>query len=166
MKYKRIILTFALIVGVAAISNPVAAGPFDGGPRMGPGPSFCGPGGLGMLHQVTRLANRLDLTDEQMQQIEDILDASKPEMERLTALLQEGRDAFHEAQQPPEFDEASARAFADAQAVIHTDLMVLGMKTRASIFSLLTPEQLNELKAMYEERGYRSERAGRRGKRR
>jgi Spy/CpxP family protein refolding chaperone len=102
-------------------------------------------GGFGALRGMMRLFRELDLTESQMDQIDAIFEAAKPEMQTLRQQLAENRQAWHESSSPTEFDEAAAREFATGQAALHAEIMVLGMKTRAQVFGVLTPEQLETL---------------------
>ena len=160
MKLTRFTLSLTLIIGTLALAGVVFAGPGGGGPE-----GFDRGGDLGMLHRITRMANRIDLSDEQVAQIESILEAAKPEAESLRTQLREGMETFRESHEPGQFDEASARAFAEAHAAIRVDLMVHEMKTRASVMAMLTPEQIEELQTLREERGEKAGRRGRGGRR-
>jgi Spy/CpxP family protein refolding chaperone len=106
---------------------------------------------------MLRNANDLDVTDEQIDQIESILENARPRFEALGEQLRTQRDAWQESNDPAVFDEAATRQFAENQAALHANLMVHQMQTRAAVLSVLTPEQRETLQQI------RSEMQGRRG---
>ncbi len=116
-----------------------------GGPPAGP---MGGGGNFQRLLHMLRMANDLDVTDEQISRIESILENARPQFEALGEQLHTQREAWLEANDPAVFDEVAARQFVEAQSALHTDLMLLRMQTRAEVLSILTPEQREALKAM------------------
>jgi len=153
MKNRRYILSIILLSTLAMVPTLVQAqpGPGGGGPH--------GMGNLGMLHHFLRMSDALELTDAQIDQIQTILDAAQPEIEGLADLMRQGRETWMAGHEPTDFDEAEAKAFAEEQSSLHAELMVLGMKTRAQVMSVLTSEQLEKLDEL------RAEHGGKRGKR-
>ena len=125
-----------------------------GGPMAGP---MGGGGDFQRLLHMLRNANDLDVTDEQISQIESILENARPLFEALGEQLHTQRDAWRESNDPAIFDEAASRQFAAGQSALHADLMVHQMQTRAEVLSVLTPEQREALEEI------RGERQGRRG---
>lgn len=119
-------------------------GPHGGGFGGGPG------GGLGLFeHMLPRLADSLELTDEQLTEIETILDEAHPRIEDLAEQLRAGREAFREANpDPATFDEGAFRTHAAEQSRIQIELMVLTRGARARAFAVLTPEQIEQLEEM------------------
>lgn len=105
-------------------------------------------------------ADDLNVTDEQIAQIEAILDTARPQMEALREQLQTQREAWQETNDPAVFDEVTSREFIEAQSALHNDLMILGMRTRAEALSVLTTEQQEALKDMKNcsRRGFRGKR--------
>ena len=179
MTARHLVLTIAaaaLILAPATIWAQNGPGPGDGsgpvgawGPGPGPhggGPGWFGPhdGGhqLGFLeHMLPRLADELGLSDEQLAQIQTIVDAARPEIERLGGLLEENREAYRSANSDPTvFDEDAFRAHAAEQHQLQTDLMVVIGKTKAEALKVLTPEQLAQLEEMRGEFGKRAFRRG------
>ena len=142
---------------------PGSPGTCDGmgphGPRGPHGPGLAPGLGMGML----RGAHRLGLTETQLDQIDAVFESSRPEMEALRDELRTSREAWIESHDPAQFDAEAARVYADQQAALHADLMVLHMQTRAQVLSILTEEQRAEMGSMREER---QERGLRRGQRR
>lgn len=110
-----------------------------------------GPDDVGMLMHLLHLSDTLGLTDQQKTDIKAVMDAAQPEFQVLQEKLETARDQWRENSDPANFDEDAARAFAQSQAALHADLMVLSMKTRAEVLSKLTPEQQEQLRQLREE---------------
>lgn len=155
MKLRSTILSIAAAAVIAAPTVLAAQGPAGGGPGFGPGrhsghlggPDGDGPGFL--EHLLPRLAERLELSDEQTAAIEAILEESRPEIEGYAAELRAGRDAYREVHSDPTvFDESSFRAHAAEQSRVQTELMVAAQRTKARVLAQLSPEQLAELGEM------------------
>lgn len=154
MKVKRwlVPLTLAVIlVGVTgwlgaqdAPAGPTHRAGLRGGHHGGPG-EF---GDIGRLLNMLQNANDLDVTDEQIAQIEAVIENARPQLETLREQLQTQRETWQEANDPAIFDETASREFIEAQSTLHADLMLLGMQTRAEALSVLTPEQQDALKDM------------------
>jgi Spy/CpxP family protein refolding chaperone len=155
MKLRSTILSIAIAAAIAAPAVLAAQGPACGGAGFGhghhggqvAGPDGDGPGFL--EHMLPRLAERLELSDEQVAAIEAILADSQPEIEGYAAELRAGREAYREAHpDPTAFDESSFRAHAAEQARVQTELMVAAQRTKARVLAQLSPEQLTELGEM------------------
>lgn len=116
---------------------------------MGSGPGDHGRHGdpHRLLHILQNVSD-LGVTEEQLEQIETVFETAQPQIEALTEQMRTEREAWHEACDPAVFDEGAARQFANAQAAVHADLMILRMQTRAEALSYLTPEQLDSLKEL------------------
>ena len=118
--------------GVMGVPPP---GPRGGGPGRG----FGGPGGIGpMLFQ-------LDLTAAQLEQVKALMqaerEASAPHHETLQGINEQMRKAVESG----EFDEAAVRALASKEAAVTVELRVIGARTQAAIYKLLTDEQKKTL---------------------
>lgn len=155
MKAIRTIVPLALIAAVVAVPAVAFDGFGPGGHHRGHG----GPGGPGLMigERLLHMGCEIGLTDDQRASIEAILEATRPEAEAILEAMQEAREAWRESHDPTVFDEAAARAFADAQAGYHADLMVLGMDTAAQVLAVLTAEQIEQLEEI---RDTRRERRG------
>jgi Spy/CpxP family protein refolding chaperone len=170
MKARHIISTIAALAILAAPTAVLAqGGPKDGPGPHGPGPGgfFGGPGGdhLGFFERgLPRMAEDLGLSDEQLEKIEGIVDATRPKVEDYAEQLRESRESFRaENSDLTKFDEPAFRAHALQQYQIQTELMVVVGKAKAEIFSILTPEQREQLEEM---RGAFGQKSFRRGGRR
>lgn len=118
--------------------------------------------GFGGGRFLRRLARVLDLTDEQKDQIQAILEEAQVENEPLREQMQANREAIREATQGGAFfeNEAQVIALAEAQGALHAQMIVSHQRVKATIFQILTPEQqekLENLEGMFE--------GGRRGRR-
>ena len=82
---------------------------------------------------LPRVADELGLTDEQLEEIQAILDAARPEIEDAREQLHALRETRRENHDPAVFNEGEVRAFAADLAEVQADLMVLGERTRAAI---------------------------------
>lgn len=164
MRARHIILTIAatiLLAAPTAVLAQMGPGPGDGsgpgggwgdghGPHGGGHGFFGGDAGGSQLRflerMLPRMAEELGLSDEQVEDIQAIADAARPQIEKYAEQLRAGRDAFREANSDPTvFDEGAFRAHAEAQHKIQTDLMVIVGKTKAEVFKILTPEQREQL---------------------
>ena len=155
------LVLFTALIGFAGVAG-AQAGPPGHHPGHGgwDGPHAGDLGGPGEFHRLLRMlkmADDLGVTDEQIEQIEEILDTARPQFEALGEQLRTQGEAWREANDPAEFDEAAARQFADSQAALRADMMVQHMQTRAGVLSILTPEQREALEQI------KSDRHGRRG---
>jgi Spy/CpxP family protein refolding chaperone len=172
MKTRNIILTILAAVLIAVPGSAVAQsgpgyGPGGGsyGPHGGHHGGFTGGDGGGVLrffeHALPRLTERLELSDEQVAQIQAILDEAHPGIERYVGLLQERREAYRAANDDPTvFDEVTFRLHAADQHANQVELMVVAGTAKADIFQVLTPEQREQLEEMRGDFGKRSPRRG------
>jgi len=160
MKARNTILTITAITLIAAAGVVFAQqGPGDcdgdgphgphgtmGGPG-GPGDNG-GPGGHGFLRMLPRLAEKLDLTQEQQDQIRAIVDAGKPEMEALREQAQTEREAFTDSHEMGDFNEATFRTHFESQAQLHVEMKLIGADMMSQAWNVLTPEQQEELEEL------------------
>jgi protein CpxP len=130
-------LVAALVLGVAVFAQH--AGPHGpGGPMHGPhGPG--GPEGHGDM--LGHFAHELSLTDAQQAQVRTLLDAFHDKMKAAheQAAKAEGDGPFEGLSD--NFDEANARAAAQARATTRVELEVAHAKLMSQIYALLTAEQ-------------------------
>jgi Spy/CpxP family protein refolding chaperone len=169
MKTKSLIIT-ALAVAVLATPGFSVAQNGPGGPGGGQGGfgggghgGFGGHGGLnvGMLERMMpRLVEYLDLSQDQQDQIQAILDEELPAITDLRDQLRAAREEFMETNEPGEFDESALRAFLEQQSPIRIDLEVAAARTLSRFFNVLTPEQREQLEKLRDLRGPRGPRRG------
>jgi Spy/CpxP family protein refolding chaperone len=100
------------------------------------------------------LAEELELSDEQLTQIEAIVDAARPTIDEYLEQLQSARDAYRAANTDPTvFDEGAFRSHAAEHQALQLELMVLVQKTKANVLQVLTSEQLERYESMRQESG-------------
>lgn len=136
-----------------------------GGPGPGPGGPF-GPLGLPRM-----LAEQLDVTDAQREQIRGIVSQHETEARQLGDRLGKALQAQHNAVNGETFDEGAIRAAASEVATAQAELAVLHGRVHADVLQVLTPEQhakLRELRtemdARQQERAKRMEERRRNGR--
>lgn len=95
---------------------------------------------------VRRMEHRLNLSDDQRQQIKTILRTEKPIIQSLAERVHSERGQL-EAQP---YDEAAVRAFAQQHESTMEDLLVEREKVRSEIQAVLTPEQRKQAATMRE----------------
>ena len=157
MKARTILITTVAVL-LLAPTVLVAQG-FPGG-HGGQGPGGFGDDGLRFFERMLpRMAEHLGLTDEQQEEIGSILDTALPEIRGYIEDLAVAREAYHQENDPENFDETVFRAFAESQVPTQIELKVAIAKTHAAIYLVLTPEQREQLGEMKDRLHHR---AGRR----
>jgi len=152
MKARTLILTIATAALIAAPGAVIAQHGPGGGPH-GDGGMFGGPGGHGgpgLLRMFNRLADKLELTDDQQGQIESIIDAHRDATQSLRDQAADAREGFRENHGPGDFDEVEYRAFFESQAQIQVELHLNGAGAGAEAWNILTPDQQEELLELLE----------------
>ena len=150
MRIRNIIITSLTALALSA-TGPLLAQGGPGGGFGGPGGGFGGHGafaggGLDRLeHMLPRLADYLDLTDDQLSQIRAILDAELPAIHVLRDQIRDARELYMEGRDPGQFDEAQVRAFAESQASLHVEMAVASARTMSRVYNVLTPSQQDKL---------------------
>lgn len=162
MKARNIILTItsvALIAAAGVVFAQQSPGECDGsGPRgphgsmggPGGGGAFGGQGGHGFLRMLPRLADKLDLTQGQQDQIQAIIDAGKPELDVLREQAQTARDEFRELYPMGNFNETAFRSHFESQAQLHVEMQLIGADMMSQAWAVLTTEQQEELQELME----------------
>lgn len=90
---------------------------------------------------LARLADKLDLTDEQQEKVATILSAERENVAPLLEKKRASRDQIRTAVHSGNGDEAALRALAAQEAAIEADLLVARAQDWQQINALLTPEQ-------------------------
>ncbi len=156
MKPRNLVLGSVLAVSTLALltTGIVNAGPYGDcdAPfgarhatleRRGPPPG-------GPTHHLLK---RLNLTDEQRDQIFEIHHAQQPAVREKMEALRKGREALRNAAMAENYDSKAVHALADRQAETKAELMVMRNATFNRIYALLTPEQREQIEQMMEKRG-------------
>ncbi len=142
------VVLMAAVVGLAVVAasgtttvqqagQGEPSGPPQGGPPPGPGEG--GPGG------IERMASQLNLTSTQREQVKALMasqhDAGAAYQDQLKQIGDEMRSLI----EGDTFDEDAARALAAKEAAAMTKLRVIGARTEAAIYQLLTADQKKTL---------------------
>jgi Spy/CpxP family protein refolding chaperone len=89
----------------------------------------------------------LTLSDEQQDQIFDLLHAQAPQVHRLARTLHKSRAQLRELGLSEQYDEAAARGLIDAASRAEGELALLRTRTDQEVLGLLTPEQRTRARA-------------------
>jgi Spy/CpxP family protein refolding chaperone len=135
----RIALT-ALVVGFALL--PALA-------QRGPGGGF---EGRGPEARLERLAERLELTDEQQEQLRQAFTAHRESLAPLREQKREAGAALRDAIRAESFDEDAVREAATNVAEIDVELAVARAAHRQQLRGFLSAEQLEQLDRLHERR--------------
>lgn len=148
-----------LIAGSLAFALPAAAQAHQRGAggampmhEMRGGHGGFQPGGMHFLR-------RLDLTEEQRDQVFKIFHDQAPAMRERMKAARTAQQELRTAMAAPSFDGARVRQLADALGKAHADAAYARAETMSRVVALLTPEQrtrLEELRARGPRRGHRS----------
>ncbi len=152
------VLLLLLVTGLASLAA-AQPGAFRGDvpPPGRPGPGFgpCGSFGPGQGAGQAFLLDRLDLSDEQRQQIDTLREKGRREALALRKQLLRLRNELHGEmlQDTPDADKVTrlARKIGD----VKTQLRVHRLEQRLAVRKLLTPEQRDELLLMLARHGRR-----------
>ncbi|MEZ4598584.1 MAG: Spy/CpxP family protein refolding chaperone [Syntrophotaleaceae bacterium] len=141
---KKGILTLGLIFVMVLTSAFTAMASRDGGRGRGDHQQrgkgrLCAMKGPG--HSLARLLGQLDLTPEQEQQADRLIQANREKVQALRDQMTAVRSKLNQAMNPKTFDEKAVRQAAAEKARIQTEMMVNRAKTHQQIYALLTPEQ-------------------------
>ena len=107
------------------------------------------PGGHGGKQQrYERMADRLDMSDQQRQQLKQIHRQARPQMLDMKDAMQDNREALRKLDpKSPQFDTQVAE-LAKQQGELVTQKIIQRQQLRASVFAILTPEQREVAKQM------------------
>jgi Spy/CpxP family protein refolding chaperone len=107
---------------------------------------------------LKHMAKQLNLTEAQQTQIKGIMADEKTKTKPMMQQLRQNQQAEY-ANVNGSFDENQARAFANKQAQLMTDLIVEKERMRSQVYAVLTPEQRQKaLQLMQERQQHRQER--------
>ena len=130
------------VLSMAAYSTTAEAhraGPpgfFGGGPEG----AFLGPGPM-----IEHMADHLDLDDTQRVQVENIVEAAKPEFEALREQLRANREALASLDASDSAYSAQLNDVAVSNGQLATEGTLLFTRVRSEIRAVLTAEQLDKL---------------------
>ena len=102
----------------------------------------------GKHQRFERMADKLDLNDEQRQQCKQIHRQARPQMLELKDAMQDNREALHKLNpESPQFAKQVAE-LARQQGELVTQKIIQHSQVQASLFAILTPEQREMAKNM------------------
>jgi Spy/CpxP family protein refolding chaperone len=157
MKARTVLLT---LTAAALISAPAAmaqtgpgdcdgTGPHGSGIMGGPG-GHGGHGGHGFLRMLPRVADKIGLSDEQLDRIQTIVETYRPTLEALHEDAVAEREAFRDTYGFGSYDETVFRDHFDSQADLHVEMKLIGARMTSEVWSILTSEQQEELLELIE----------------
>lgn len=129
----RLVVAAALFTGQAAMSPAAAAGGFPSSEKM-----------------VTRMTRKLDLSDAQAQQVQQILDQHQAQMTAQFQALKNARQALRQATLANPVNEGAIRSAAQALAQAEGDAALLRAQVHAQILPLLNADQLQKFATLGE----------------
>jgi protein CpxP len=156
---RRFRSTIALTAGAALLAaglGTAALAQDQGGRRGGRG---FGPGGQG--RGGFPLA-QLDLTDAQRQQVRDVMQRHREDMDAVGKRLGEAHRAQRAAVETVPVNEALIRSTSQALATAQTDMALLQARIHTDMWGLLTPDQQAKAKELKAQRDARAKERGQR----
>ncbi|MGI9203635.1 MAG: Spy/CpxP family protein refolding chaperone [Woeseiaceae bacterium] len=116
-------------------------------------------GSMNAERMIRGMARRLDLDETQVEQMTNIVESAKPEMELLRESSRENRQAMRELDvNDPDYG-AQLQNLAAAKGTLESSSVELRGRIRAEIHAILTPEQqqqLSEIGSGERARGHRN----------
>lgn len=139
----RVLTIVLLAVFSMAAFSTTAQAHRGGGPGGFPG----GPGGLfpGPELMIEHMADHLDLDDTQREQVQNIVEAARPEFEALREQARANREALESLQQDDAAYSTELNDIAVSNGQIATEGTLLFTRVRSEIHSVLTEEQRAKL---------------------
>lgn len=101
---------------------------------------------------LPRMFERLDLSQQQREQIKQIVDESKQAQQEKRKALWENRKALRNQAMADSYDAQRVQELADQQAKLSAALTVMRTETFYRVYSVLTPDQKKKLAEIQEQR--------------
>ena len=98
--------------------------------------------------RLNRMTKKLDLSDEQRQQVKAIFDASQAERQALHENMQQNRETLRNLMASDNPVEADIRAIAETQGQLKADMIMMKTQTKLAIHAVLTDEQKAKMQSM------------------
>lgn len=102
---------------------------------------------------MQKMAERLELSEQQTEQVRAVMNEVHPRMQAAHANLRQSRAALQELSTAAAFDATAIRAAADAHGAALADMMVLRAEMRHRIGQELTEEQRARMEEMHGKHG-------------
>ena len=106
----------------------------------------------GPIGRIKHALHKLDLSDEQRDQVYVVIDEARPKFRDLMKDMRDQRKSFHELAMADDIDNRKIETAANAQSELMKRMMLEGAQVRADIFKVLTPEQREQVKKQMEKR--------------
>jgi protein CpxP len=155
MQKRTLFVSSALAAGLLAAATAGAMGARGHGSyehgfgSPGPHPAVFGAPGMHGGPHLHGLTRKLNLSEEQRDQIFKLMHAQRPAVREKMKELRKGREELYQATIAKDYDAGRVRELADAQARVIADLIVMRTETFNKVYALLTPgqqEKARELK--------------------
>ena len=144
-KPMRLLLIATVVTG--AVAAGLAYAMPGGGERCHRDDNGMGHGGMGAETRIDRMADALDLSQKQRDQVRGIVDKSRPSMRELRDRMHDNRKQLRALMQQDKAPEGEIRRLADIQGKAIADMIVLRAQMRTEIRSVLTPEQREKIQS-------------------
>ena len=106
----------------------------------------------GPLAEVKRLMKKLDLSDDQREEVRTIIQNAKPEFKENMMAMRDNQHQLHSQIKTDHFDQADVEATANAQAELTKEIVILSAQVHSDIFQILTPEQRDKVQKVIEKK--------------
>ncbi len=106
----------------------------------------------GPLGYVKHIMRSLDLSDEQKEQIDQIVESAQPAMSETVDEMRLQRQKIHALVSAETFDREQIEVAAEAQSQLMKRMIVEGAEIKASIFEILTSDQRDQIRQKMEKR--------------
>ncbi|MCP4571581.1 MAG: periplasmic heavy metal sensor [bacterium] len=153
-----VIATLAIITLTAGAAMAQGQGNGKFGQGQGQG-QFCKPGGQGQRGE--RMAQVLELTDEQQTKIQELRDANREKNLELKKELARLHNEFEGEMLKDDVDAKAALKLQQRMGDLRTEMQSNRLETRLAVREQLTPEQRDKMLAMGGKHGKRGGRHGR-----
>ena len=105
-----------------------------------------------LIGHLSRAADELELSDEQLDQMFAVADASRGELRDLMLHMRNNHKALRETARFENYDADAVSELAATQGDLTARMIVLGTRMRAEIMAILSPEQRSKVEAFKENR--------------
>lgn len=99
-------------------------------------------------HFMQKMTKKLDLSEDQQQQLKALHEEDKPRMQTQHEALRENHEKMHELITSGNYTEDKASELAEQQGTITGEMAKLRAAHLAKLYALLTPEQQKKFSAM------------------
>ena len=153
MKFTRNLCHTSVLAALLCLSSPsFAHGHMGDKPGCGHERSWFKGKDHGPAGHLKHMLKRLDLSDQQREQLNTLFDAQAPKFRDLMTSMREQRQSLHELAMQDNFSPEQVASAADAQAQLMKQMILTGAELRAAAFELLTPEQREQVKQRMQDR--------------